>query len=283
MKPVKIDKLLFASPGIPISTKPRDTVNGIKQVKKVGLGAMELEFVRGINISKEKAPEVKETAKKENVVLTCHGQYYVNLAPLDKAKLGPSIQRVVDAATRAHECGAWSLVFHAGFMQGRPKEQVYGIIKKNFKEAVKKIHDKGIKDLWIRPETTGKESQWGDLNEVIMLSEQVEGVLPCIDWSHLHARYNGINNTTVEFRRMLEEIEKRLGKTALNNMHCHVSGINYGPKGEKNHLILKDSDMNYKDLMKVFKEFKIKGVIVNESPSVEEDALLLQKTFRALK
>ena len=65
--------LVFGTAGIPIATEPRNTVNGVETVKKLGLGAMELEFVHSVNISKEKAPDVKNAADKNNVKLTCHG------------------------------------------------------------------------------------------------------------------------------------------------------------------------------------------------------------------
>ena len=78
-------------------------------------------------------------------------------------------------------------------------------------------------------------------------------------------------------------VEKYLGKEGLREMHIHLSGINYSEKGEKNHLILEESDMNYKELLKVWKEFKIKGVVISESPNIEGDALLMQKTFSSFK
>ena len=77
-------------------------------------------------------------------------------------------------------------------------------------------------------------------------------------------------------------IEKKLGKEAVANMHIHLSGINYSEKGERNHLILKESDMNYAAVLEVLKDFGAKGVLVCESPNIEEDALLLQKTFEKL-
>ena len=77
----------------------------------------------------------------------------------------------------------------------------------------------------------------------------------------------------------MEAIEKGLGKEGLNNMHIQICGINYGPKGEKNHINLNESDFNWKELLKVWKEFKIKGVVIDESPNVEGDALLLKKTY----
>lgn len=278
----KINELLFGSPGIPMSTRPRDTANGIKRCRELGLDAMELEWVQSVNISKEKAPIIRKAAEDNSIVLTCHGQYYVNLSPTDATKLKPSMQRMIEAATRMHELGGWSITWHTAFYLGRSKEETYEIVKKNFKEVVKELHDRGVTDVWLRPETTGKESQWGDLKECIKLSQDIEGVLPCVDFAHLHARYNGINNTTEEFRAIMAELEKGLGREGLNNMHIQVCGINYGPKGEKNHLNLKDGDLRWKELVSVWKEFKIKGVVIDESPNIEEDALLLQKTWKSL-
>ena len=136
-------------------------------------------------------------------------------------------------------------------------------------------------DIWIRPETTGKATQWGTVKEICRLSQEIEQVLPCIDFSHLHAR-TGKENTLKEFKDTLAHVEKTLGKSALKNMHIHVSGINYSDKGERNHLILKESDMNYKDLMKAFKSFNIRGSVISESPNIEDDARLLQKTFNSI-
>lgn len=275
------DKLNFATAGIPLSTVETGTVAGISRVRELGLSGMELEFVRMVNISKEKAPAVKEAAAKNNVELTCHGQYFINLSSLDPEKLQASIGRVLNAANIANLCGAKSLTFHAGFYQGQEKEKVYEIIKKNIKEIVMRLKKDG-NNIIIRPETTGKGSQWGDVDEIVKLAQEVEQVLPCVDFSHLHARSAGKMNTKKEFDSVFEKIEKGLGKEALKAMHCHVSGINYTDKGERNHLVLEESDLNYKDLMKSFKDFNAKGIIISESPNIEEDALLMKKTYEKL-
>lgn len=282
----KFNELLFGCPGIPSSTEAgqgeRNTANGVKQCRKLGLDAMEMEWVQSINVSKDKAPLIKKTAEENNITLTCHGQYWVNLASLEPEKIKATKQRMIDAATRMNEVGGYSITWHAAFYQGKTKEQAYDIVKKGFKEVMKHLQDNGLTKTWLRPETTGKETQWGDLKECIKLSQDIEGVLPCVDFAHLHARYNGINNTTEEFRAILTEYEKGLGREALNNMHVQVTGIEYGPKGEKNHVNLKESDLRWKDLLKVWQEFKLKGIVITESPNIEEDALLLQKTWKAM-
>ncbi len=65
-------------------------------------------------------------------------------------------------------------------------------------------------------------------------------------------------------------------------MHMHVSGIEYSEKGERNHLNLDDSDLEYAELMRALKDFKVKGLLICESPDNEGDALLLKRTFESL-
>lgn len=275
------DKLNFCTAGIPLNTPDRNILNGISYLKKLGLNGLEIEFVRSVNIKEEKAALVKEAARKENVELTCHGQYYVNLASLEKPKIHASVSRVLNAAKIANLCGAKSVTYHAGFYMKREPNKVYEIIKKYTQEIVDKLKEEG-NPILIRPETTGKGTQWGNVDEIIKMSSEIEQVMPCVDFSHLHARSGGSMNSKKEFDSVFEKIEKELGKEALSNMHCHVSGIAYSEKGERHHLVLKESDFNYKDLMKSFKDFKAKGVIICESPNIEEDALLMQSFFNRL-
>ncbi len=277
-----MDKLVFGTAGIPTSTKERNTANGIAQIKNLGLSAMELEFVRSVNISKEKAPEIKKAAQENDVVLTCHAPYFINLNSDDKTKVTASIKRIVDSARALYLCGGWSVCFHPGFYMKTTKEKTYETIKKNLKEVISQIKKEGI-EIWMRPETTGRPTAFGDIYELIKLSTEFENVLPCIDFAHLHARSFGKFNTEQEFREVLGAVEKQLGKNALQNMHIHLAGINYGEKGELNHLNLKNSDMNYRELIKVWKDFKIKGAVICESPNIEEDAKLIQEEYTKCK
>ncbi len=275
-----MDKLRIGTAGIPLSTSPRDTVNGIRQVRKLGLENMELEFVHSVNITPEKTPEIKKIAKENDVVLTCHGQYYINLNSKEREKIEASKQRVIKAAKITSMCGGWSVCFHAAYYMGDPVG-AYHNVKNSLKEVMKKLKNEGI-NIWIRPETGGRLSQFGSLEELIKVSQEVEGVLPCIDFAHHYSRSLGEVNKIEDFRNILEELEKGLGRQVLDNMHMHTEGIEFGDNGEKNHLNLKESNLNYQDLVKVWEEFRIKGVVVCESPSIEGDALLLKKTFETL-
>ncbi len=278
----KVERLRFGTAGIPISTPKRSTIDGIQRVRELGLDAMELEFVRGVNMKPELAKKVKYVAKKHDVLLTAHAPYYINLNAAEKGKVEASKNRIVQSAERLYDAGGWSVVFHAGYYLKQPVDSVYQRILNELRNIEQRLMDRGV-EVWIRPELTGKQTQFGDLKEIVKLSEELEMVLPTIDFAHAHARNAGKCNTTEEWREMLAFMEDRLGRKALDNMHIHMSGIEYTAKGEKRHLPLGESDMNWEDLLRVLKEFRVKGVVISESPNIEKDALLMKKRYEEIR
>ena len=128
----------------------------------------------------------------------------------------------------------------------------------------------------------GKRTQFGTLEEVLALSAEIEGVMPCLDFCHMHAR-EGKENSYPEFMTILSRVEEVLGKEGISNMHMHVSGVEYDTNGEKRHLTLKDSDFNYPELLRVLKEFKTRRARDMESPVLEQDALMLRKIYGELE
>src|SRR3989344_668551 len=275
---IQLNKLNFLTSGIPSSTKKLNTIEGLKRVKELNLDGMELEFVHSIHVKKEKTSEINKVVKENNLIISCHAPYYINLNAQEKPKWHASIQRIVQSAKITYLCNGYSVCFHPAFNMKNTKEEVYNKVKEAIELILKELKKDDI-EIWIRPETAGKISQFGNINELIKLGEEFENVLPCIDWSHLHAVSNGKYNTSEEFGEVLTLMEKKLGRNALDNVHFHCQGVNYNEKGERNHLNLQESDLNYKDMVKVWKEFKLKGIVVCESPNVEKDALFLKELY----
>ncbi|MDA0524658.1 TIM barrel protein [Methanococcoides alaskense] len=271
-------QLLFGTAGAPLSSKKKGSIEGIRRIAELGLDCMELEFVRGVRMKEETAANVRQAAEEENVALSVHAPYYINLNSAEEEKIEASIERIYQSARIGALCGASSIVFHPAYYLGQSSEKVMEKVNGLLEGLTSRLTDEGI-DVVLRPETTGKATQFGSLEETLMMATDIEGVMPCIDFSHLHARSCGEYNTMEEFRSVLESVENALGRDGLDNMHCHVSGIAYGEKGEKNHLVLQESDLNYSDMMTAFREFHIKGLVICESPNLEDDALLLKKTF----
>jgi deoxyribonuclease IV len=271
--------LLFGTGGIPHSTsKPKNIINGIKRIAELGLGCTELEFVYGVRMTEADADQVATTAQKLKIRLTAHAPYYINLNAHEHDKLIASQDRLIQTARVASLCGAKDIAFHTAFYMKDNPEEVYPRIKQLLPGIVTEIRRQN-KYITLRPELMGRNSQFGSLEELLTLCSEIEGVLPCIDFAHLHSR-NGKINSYYEFKSVLSQIEKRLGRSVLDNMHIHLSGINYSAKsGEVMHLNLKESDLRYTELLQALKEVDAKGMLICESPNLEEDALHLQETY----
>lgn len=275
-----MEGLLFGTAGTPHSAEIPSTVGGIERVAELGLGCMEIEFVQSVRMGEAAAREVAETAARTGIRLTVHAPYYINLNAREPDKVRASQERLLKAARVGALCGAFSVAFHPAFYMGDTPEQTYETVRKHLVEVLEELDAEG-NQVWVRPETMGKPSQFGDLEEILSLSAELERVAPCIDFAHWHAR-TGRHNSYDEFSAVLSRIDARLGRAALEELHIHVAGIAYGAKGERKHLDLEESDLAYVQLVKTLKDYDVRGVVVCESPNREADALLLQETYLAL-
>ena len=272
-------ELLFGTGGVPFSAESRSTEAGIERIAELGLGCMEVEFVQGVKMSSQVAAAVGELAERNKVALTAHGPYFVNLNAVEPQKVHMSKERILQTARIASLFGARSITFHAAFYLKSTPAETYIVVKRHLQEVVNTLRKEG-NNVTISPEVTGKPSQFGTLEEILQLSSEIEGVAPCIDFSHWHAR-TGRANSYQEFLDILDQVGRKLGRQALDDMHIHLSGIAYGNKGEIKHLMLRDSDFRYVDLLKALKKRRAKGTIICESaPYLEEDALRLQQSYR---
>ncbi len=272
--------LLFGTAGIPRSTKIKSTQSGIERIAELGLGCMEMEFVQGVRMSEAGAHLAAETATRTGIKLSAHAPYFINFNSHELEKIKASQKRLLQTARIAWLCGAGSIAFHAAFYLGDSPEKAYNTVKTHLRETLTQLKGENNR-VYIRPETMGKVSQFGTVEEILNLCTELEGLDICMDFAHWHARTGGFNSYR-EFTSILLQIEEKLGRAALDNMHIHVAGIAYGGKGELKHLNLKESDFQYTELLKVLKDYNVKGIVICESPNLEEDALLLQATYNTL-
>jgi deoxyribonuclease IV len=274
-----VQGLLFGTGGTPLSAaRPRNPLNAIKRISELGLGCTELEFTYGVRMQEAEAEQVANLARKLKVKLTAHAPYYINLNAHDHDILISSQDRILQTARISYICGVQNIAFHAAFYMKDDQSEVYERVKKSLAGLCAEIKRQN-KTIWLRPELMGKVSQFGSLDEILILCSEVDGLAPCIDFAHLHSR-TGKYNSYYEFKSVLNQIEKKLGREALNNMHIHLSGINYNSRsGEIMHLNLRESDYQYEELLRALKEQDVKGMLICESPNLEEDALHLQETY----
>jgi len=269
--------ILFGTAGIPRSTATPSTLAGIECVSELGLDCLEIEFVRGVKMGGESALKIRETAAARNIRLSVHAPYYINLNSADLGKRLSSHEYLLSSARLAELCGARSVVFHAGYYGKDLPEQAVVHVKKELEEIVSRLRSQKIA-VTLRVETMGKVSQFGTFDEVLVLCREVQGVLPCLDFSHLYSR-EGKANSYREFQRIFNKVRKKLGTEALKNLHIHLSGVDFNTKGEMKHLDLRESDFHYGDWVRALKDSGAEGMVVCESPNRELDALMLKNLY----
>ena len=270
----------FGTVGSPLGTpkKPGGSVGAIEFSKSLGLNTLELGWVQSVRVTEATCALIKAQAFEHKVSLSVHAPYFINLNATAE-EWPKSRKRLMDAAHYGNLAGATDIIFHPGSYFMQPPADVLKVAIPRLKECVQELR-KAKNPVTLRPETMGKSAMLGSLEDTLKMSEKIKGVQPCLDFAHLHARPgDGTMNTVKEWKNLLEAYQAALGREALKNLHIHLSGIEYGPKGEKNHLALGKSDLKLKALLEVLKDFGCAGRILCESPIMEEDALILKKTW----
>jgi deoxyribonuclease-4 len=253
-------------------------------LREEGLDAFEYQAVRWgqkPQMKQEAAESLGSEARKNDVLLSLHGSYYVNLCG-KKEVVEASKRRLVACATAANWMGAYVVVFHMGFYGRLEKSYAFRNCVNALKDIIATINSLGIQNVKLGPETMGKVFQVGSLDEILTICEEIEQTQLVIDWSHMHARHQGRFRKVSDFRAVVEEVERRLGTEAARNMHCHFSKIEYTAKGERRHHVLDEARYGpeFEMLAEVIAEFNMRPVMICETPLLDVDAVKMRDMLR---
>jgi deoxyribonuclease-4 len=234
-------------------------------------------------MKQEDAERLGAEARKNDVLVSMHGSYYVNLTG-KKDVVEASKRRIVACATAAQWMGAYVVVFHMGFYGRFEKSYAFKNCVDALKDITAAMKSLGIRNVKLGPETMGRVYQVGTLGEILTICEEVEQTQLVIDWAHMHARRQGRFRKVEDFRTILEEVERRLGTEAARTMHCHFSKIEYTDKGERRHHVLDEARYgpDFEMLGEVIAEFKMRPVLICETPLLDVDAMKMRDTYRKI-
>ncbi len=270
----------FGTVGSPLSTpkKPGGSVGAISRLAEMGLDALELGWVQSVRVSEETCAQIRAASLEKDVLVSVHAPYFINLNA-DEEEWPKSRKRLMDAAHYGNLAGATHIIFHPGSYFGRSPEEVLPLAIERLASCIDELRA-AANPVTLCPETMGKSAMLGSLEDVLAMSRAMPGVTPCLDFAHLHARPgDGSMNTYDEWARLLNGYVQALGRDGLAHLHIHLSGIEYGPKGEKEHLRVEDADLDIKALFRALHNLKCGGRILCESPAMEEDALVLKRLW----
>ncbi len=267
----------FGPAGIPLSCKGRTARDGVIYTRNLELDAMEVQFVRGIRMTEEEAQKVGEVAREANIEIHCKAPYYINLAG-DDQNVEMSISKILAAGKLGHEMGAETVVFHPGFYGELSKEETMTRMVKN----IRNIRNVFVSEGWkprLGIEVMGKRNVFGSLDEVVEVCSRVKGLVPVVDFAHIHARGNGILQEPEDFKMVFD----RLDSLRLDHYLIHFTGVLYENGNARYRLPIKKGDLKFEPLCEVLLENNYDCTILSTSPILEHDAMYMNIVFDRVK
>lgn len=259
--------------------------DAMEYLKKIGLNAMEYQAVRSLRIGKKPALQLGSAASENDVLLTLHGPYAINLSSNKKLVRRQSVQRIVKSAEIASWMGAFHITFHPGYYSGLPKELAMQAQKEALKTVLEKLSERKI-NVELGPETTGKPNQFGTLEELVELSTCLDKVRLTLDFAHIHARAGGVIKSRADYEKILDVVEKSLGNEGMRNLVVHFSEVETTSKGlgeRRHHPIGSGYGPDFRNLAEIIVEKGYSFIIICESPLLEVDALKMKRILNRFK
>lgn len=255
-------------------------------LRQLGLNAYEYQCSRGVNISEATARNIGQEAIENDIFLSIHAPYYINLASQEKEKRVGSKKYILDTMTCAKWMGAKRIVVHTGSYSKVDKKLALSLAVEAMKEVMAEAQEAGLDNVVICPEVLGKQNQLGSLDEIIELCQIDEKLIPTVDFGHIHARGLGALNSVDDFLDVLDRLENSLGRDRLKHLHCHFSRVEFTKGGEKKHWSFEDVQFGpeFKYLAEAIYKKRIEPVIICESrENMAEDALKLKKIYEEVE
>jgi len=276
MKP----NVIFGPAGRPIDYKG-SAYKACGYIADEGLMAFEYQGGRGLRIGEKSANILKEDSIKEDILVSLHAPYYINLSAVEDKKLNMSIEVLMKAAQVAEWMGAYRIVFHPGYYSKNDPSQALSIAKGAINTLFERLDEEGITDYTFAPETTGKRSQLGNIDEIIDMCSSFDNFEPTIDFAHIHARGRGYIQKKEDYNCVLSKLEDGLD---IDRLHCHFTRIDYTKAGERRHHTCEETEYGpeLSWLLESFIENDWKATIICETPLLDKDALKMKKLYERL-
>jgi len=252
-------------------------------LRDLGLTAYEYSMGRGVHLSKETALAIGREARECGIRTSVHAPYFINCSSPEPERREKSVDYLMQAARAAEWLGADRVVFHVGTPGRLNRAEAMELARRTILKAHEALDDAGLAAVALCPETMGRPSQLGTLEEILSLCRWDDRLIPALDFGHLHVIGQGALNGEADFRRVLTKLVDALGFERAKRFHAHFSRIDFGPKGEKRHMNFSDAGYgpDFKHLAPALLGMGLEPVIICESAGDQaDDAAQMLRTVR---
>jgi deoxyribonuclease-4 len=247
---------------IPVRDSPEAA---IEQLLTRGYAACEIDFESGFWMDYPWAERLGEAARDADVALSVHAPLFGFMGHLEASgkKFSSAVGALDRSAGIAAACGAEVVVFHPGFLLGRPREAAIASVVEQLGALRVRLEGKG-RAVPFGVEVMGRVRDLGSLDDVIEIARLTSWVRPVLDFAHMHATSDGAYLETGLFADALEAVDEVLEPGAP--FHIHFSDIAYANRNEKHHLPYGEGTLRAEPLREALDRFERAATVVSESP-----------------
>ncbi len=248
-----------------------------------GLDLFEYSFGQGYRMKSEMAQQIGRAFKEQNIEMSVHAPYFINFANPDPVMYEKSVGYLKTGIKFLENFGATRLVFHPGSCGKETRENAVNLIKTRFEECMPLLEKEMPENMFLCPETMGKQMQIGTYKEVVDFCTISRMLMPTFDFGHINALTQGSLKKEEDFERIFDYCEEKLGHERTDKAHIHFSKIEYGAKGEIRHLTFDDTTFGpeFEPLCNVLVKRGLNCHIICESAGTQSrDSVIMKSIYK---
>ena len=238
--------------------------------EKIEKGDTLYSLASGVARDYHELSELGSLARELDIELSLHTPYYMDLGDAD-GLAQRSMQSVMWAGMLAESMGARIVVTHLGMFGDLPPKEALARIQKNLRTLRDWFKKQKIRSA-LGVEASGRQEVVGSLDELLAISKNVKGILPVVNFAHVHARGFGLFKGEDEFDEVLGKVEKATG----GHLHTHFSGVEHADGNELRYTPIKKGDLRFEPLAECLLDEDYDLTIVSSSPLLEHDAMYMK-------
>ncbi len=283
-----IDEIRFGPSGnsqIFYDAGHKSSIEAPKFLKEHGLGCYEYSFGRGFVLGTETAKKLGEEAVKNDILMSVHAPYYINLANGNDATIDKNINYILKSLDYLKLFNGKKCVVHTGSQNKLSRPDALNNLYRQLDFVLQAYHDGDYLGTYICPETMGKSQQIGSVDEILEICKRDDCLIPTFDFGHINAVTGGTLKGIDDYRKIIDKCFDTLGEFKTKNMHIHFSKIEYTSKGEVKHLTLDDDiyGPEFEPLAVLLHEYNLTPTVISESKAkMMEDAMTLHKIYESI-
>ena len=236
----------------------------IALLRERGHTACEIDFEGGFWMDYAWAERFGELARDAGIALSVHAPIAAFLGHVDRGKKYRMALGMLDhSAGIAAACGAELVVFHPGFLLGRPREAALADVCEQLADLRTRLEGKG-RAVPFGVEIMGRVRELGTAEDVFFIAARLGWVRPVLDFAHLHATSDGAFTDVEAFASTLELADDLVEPAAP--FHVHFSDIAFANRNETKHLRYGDGTLRAEPLGEALARFDRPATVISESP-----------------